>query len=352
MVANSTAASSVAVVRLSDGTLLNRFWDDRAEPRDESYREAIETALEHRRDPADIYRNIRAATESGWDFSSRWLADGHNLSSIRTVSLLPVDLNCLMAHLERTLAKAYRIAGQADQSTRFLEVANRRETAIRQIMWSERSRMFADYDWEKSEIVAQLTSAGLFPLFFHLATERQAKMIAQTVRDRLLLPGGVVTTLVSSGQQWDHPNGWAPLQWVTVIGLRNYNEPQLAETIARRWSCENVDNYQAFGTLLEKYDLVHDAPGGGGEYPLQIGFGWTNGVFRAFSSLYGSGVQHFAGDQARSSDEVPHEMWSRMRTTSLSTTRALYHERRVGPRGNEGRDSHDRWSSVKNVSER
>ena len=116
-------------------------------------------------------------------------------------------------------------------------------------------------------------------------------MVAQTVRDRLLLPGGVATTLVSSGQQWDHPNGWAPLQWVTVIGLRNYNEPQLAETIARRWSCENVDNYQAFGTLLEKYDLVHDAPGGGGEYPLQIGFGWTNGVFRAFSSLYGSGVQ-------------------------------------------------------------
>ena len=283
------------VVRLSDGTLLNRYWDDRAEPRDESYREDIETALAHRRDPADIYRNIRAATESGWDFSSRWLADGHNLSSIRTVSLLPVDLNCLMAHLERTLAEAYRIAGHADQSTRFLEVANQRETAIRQIMWSERSRMFADYDWEESEIVAQLTSAGLFPLFFHLATERQAKMVAQTVRDRLLLPGGVATTLVSNGQQWDHPNGWAPLQWVTVIGLRNYNEPQLAETIARRWSCENVDNYQVFGTLLEKYDLVHDAPGGGGEYPLQIGFGWTNGVLRAFSSLYGSGAQQLCG---------------------------------------------------------
>ena len=108
------------VVRLSDGTLLNRYWDDRAEPRDESYREDIETALARRRDPADIYRNIRAATESGWDFSSRWLADGHNLSSIRTVSLLPVDLNCLMAHLERTLAKAYRIAGHADHPLGFL----------------------------------------------------------------------------------------------------------------------------------------------------------------------------------------------------------------------------------------
>jgi alpha,alpha-trehalase len=276
------------VVQLKDGSLLNRYWDDRAAPRDESYREDVETALAHRRDPADLYRNIRAAAESGWDFSSRWLADGQNLSSIRTVSLLPVDLNCLMAHLERTLAKAYRIAGYSERSTRFLELADKRETAIRQFMWNERSQMFADYDWEKNEIVGQPTAAGLFPLFFRIATERQAKMVARTVRDKLIFPGGIATTLIESGQQWDYPNGWAPLQWVSVIGLKNYDEGQLAETIARRWSCENIDNFQMFGTLFEKYNLVHDGPGGGGEYALQIGFGWTNGVLRAFSSLYGT----------------------------------------------------------------
>ena len=271
------------VVRLSDGTVFNRYWDDRAEPRDESYREDIETALAHRRDPANLYRNIRAAADSGWDFSSRWLADGHNMNSIRTASLIPVDLNCLMAHLEQTLAKAYRIAGHAEQSARFLELANRREAAIRRLMWSEQLLMFADYDWEKSEIVGQLTAAGLFPLFFQIATERQAKMVAQTVRDKMLLPGGLTTTLVGSGQQWDLPNGWAPLQWVGVIGLRNYDEAQLAETIAQRWSCVTTDNFQVFRTLLEKYNLVDDKPGGGGEYPVQIGFGWTNGVLRAFS---------------------------------------------------------------------
>jgi alpha,alpha-trehalase len=276
------------VVRLSDGTLLNRYWDDRAEPRDESYREDVETALAHRRDPADLYRNIRAAAESGWDFSSRWLADGHNMSSIRTVSLIPVDLNCLMAHLEQTLAEAYRIAGHAERSTQFQELANRRETAIRRLMWSEQLLMFADYDWEKSKIVGQLTSAGLFPLFFRIATEQQAKMVAQTVRDKMLSFGGLITTLVESGQQWDQPNGWAPLQWVGVIGLRNYDEAQLAEIIAQRWSCVTTANYQVFRTLLEKYNLVDERPGGGGEYPLQIGFGWTNGVLRAFSLLYGS----------------------------------------------------------------
>ena len=107
------------LVRLADGTVLNRFWDDRAVPRDESYREDVETALGHNRDPGDLYRNLRAAAESGWDFSSRWLADGHSLNTIRTVSLLPIDLNSLMVHLEQTLAKAYQIKGDAGRSSRF-----------------------------------------------------------------------------------------------------------------------------------------------------------------------------------------------------------------------------------------
>ena len=273
------------VVRLMDGTILNRYWDDRAEPRDESYREDVDTARGSRRDPADLYRNIRAAAESGWDFSSRWLADGHSLDTIRTVSVLPVDLNCLMVHLEQTLAKAYRIGGDTNQSTRFVELAARRKAAIRRLMWNKRSHAFADYAWQQ-DVVLPVTAAGLFPLFFHVATQRQAEMEAMTVRRRLLMPGGIGTTLVVSGQQWDQPNGWAPLQWIAVVGLRNYNEVQLAETIAKRWSCENIDGYHTSGTLVEKYNLINGSAGGGGEYAVQIGFGWTNGVLRALASLY------------------------------------------------------------------
>jgi alpha,alpha-trehalase len=89
-----------------------------------------------------------------------------------------------------------------------------------------------------------------------------------------------------SREQWDYPNGWAPLQWVAVVGLRNYGKRRLAETISRRWNCENLDGYRASGTLIEKYDVVNDKLGGGGEYELQIGFGWTNGVLRALRSMY------------------------------------------------------------------
>jgi alpha,alpha-trehalase len=81
------------VVKLKNGEILNRYWDDRDTPRDESYREDLITAQASQRPAADVYRNLRAAAESGWDFSSRWLADGKTLASIRTTEILPVDLN-------------------------------------------------------------------------------------------------------------------------------------------------------------------------------------------------------------------------------------------------------------------
>jgi alpha,alpha-trehalase len=273
------------LVRLADGTFLNRYWDDRSAPRDESYREDVETAQSGGRDPGDVYRNLRAATESGWDFSSRWLADSHSLNTIRTVSLLPVDLNSLMVHLEQALARAYRNKGDVSRSSRFEELATRREAAIRRFMWNEQSGMFTDYAWQKPETALPVTAAGLFPLFLGVATSRQAKIAAQTVRREMLMPGGVATTLLASREQWDQPNGWAPLQWIAVVGLNNYGEAQLAETIARRWICENIDGYHVSRTLVEKYNVVRGGAGGGGEYAVQIGFGWTNGVMRALASL-------------------------------------------------------------------
>jgi alpha,alpha-trehalase len=44
--------------------------------------------------------------------------------------------------------------------------------------------------------------------------------------------------------------------------------------------------YQHTGKLVEKYNVERDLPGGGGEYPLQDGFGWTNGVTQALLTLY------------------------------------------------------------------
>jgi alpha,alpha-trehalase len=79
------------VVRLKDGTLLNRYWDDSDRPRDESYREDVETARASNRPAPEVYRDLRAAAERGWDFSSRRLTDGKTLATINTTALVPVE---------------------------------------------------------------------------------------------------------------------------------------------------------------------------------------------------------------------------------------------------------------------
>ena len=96
--------------------------------------------------------------------------------------------------------------------------------------------------------------------------------------ERLVGPGGLATTLVRTGQQWDAPNGWAPLQWIAVEGLRAYGQTSRAEHIRTGWLATVRREYQASGRMLEKYDVLEQKPGGGGEYPTQDGFGWTNGV--------------------------------------------------------------------------
>ena len=275
------------VVRLSDGTLLNRYWDDRDVPREESYREDVATAAAATRPPPEVYRDLRAAAESGWDFSSRWLADGRTLATIRTTDLVPVDLNSIMVQLETVLADAHAAAGADEQAMAFETRAERRKAAVRRHLWDEERGVFADYLWREDRRSSALTAATLAPLFFGLATEPQARRVAAAVRARLLWPGGLVTSTVASGQQWDAPNGWAPLQWLAVEGLNRYGETALAETIAERWMTKVITAYRATGKLVEKYNVADSlVEAGGGEYPTQDGFGWTNGVLRRMLALY------------------------------------------------------------------
>ena len=152
-------------VRLADGTLLNRYWDVREAPRDESYKEDVETAAGSGRPPALVYRNLRAAAESGWDFSSRWLTDGKTLGAVRTLSILPVDLNCLLVHLEQTLSEAYRAQGDAGQAAAYQTLALTRSVAIRRLMWDPQDGVFSDYLWETGGFTGAVTAATLYPLF-------------------------------------------------------------------------------------------------------------------------------------------------------------------------------------------
>ena len=97
------------VVKLKDGTILNRYWDDSNVPRQESWREDIETTEKSKRNKIEMYKQLRAGAESGIDFSNRWFADGKNLTSIQVTNYIAVDLNALLINLEYAIAKSYQV---------------------------------------------------------------------------------------------------------------------------------------------------------------------------------------------------------------------------------------------------
>jgi alpha,alpha-trehalase len=269
------------VVRLASGELLNRYWDDRAVPRDEAYREDIATARASGRPAAEVYRNLRAAAESGWDFSSRWLADGQTLATIRTVDVLPVDLNSLLQHLEAAIARGHAAAGDPQAASHWRSVADARAQAIRRVFWNPKRGTFTDYLWKERRPSDLVTAASVYPLYFEVATREHAAAVAGATRLRLLRPEGIVPTPIRSGQQWDAPNGWPPLQWLAIQGLGRHGEQDLAAAIDTRWRGEIETEFARSGKLVEKYDVTGDAAAAGGEYPTQDGFGWTNGVYAA-----------------------------------------------------------------------
>jgi alpha,alpha-trehalase len=269
------------VVRMQDGSVLNRYWDALAVPRDESYRLDAALAARSGRPEAELYRDLRSAAESGWDFSSRWLADGRSLAAIRTTEIVPVDLNSLLYGLERAIERGCERRHDRRCVREFRGRAGRRRAAITCYLWDRSGGRFLDYDWRARRRLDRPSAAMLYPLFTGAASQAQADGVAQATRSELLAPGGLRTTTRRTGQQWDAPNGWAPLQWIAVRGLAAYGHRRLSQEIAGRWLRTVCRAYRETGKLLEKYDVEEARPGGGGEYPLQDGFGWTNGVTRA-----------------------------------------------------------------------
>jgi alpha,alpha-trehalase len=275
------------LVRLPDGTTMNRYWDDRDTPREESWREDVATASRSGRCAEEVYRHLRAAAESGWDFSSRWLDESAQpaLASIRTTDLLPVDLNAFLHELERTIARLSRLRGDTTAAGEFESRSSRRAQAIDALFWDAKAGIYVDFDWREQRRRRGFTAAALVPLFCGVASQAQAEAMARAVKARLLAPGGLGTSETSCGEQWDRPNGWAPLQWMAVKGFERYGLHGIAGEIRKRWIATVQSLYDRQGKLVEKYrlrpDTAHPAEGGGGgEYPLQDGFGWTNGVTR------------------------------------------------------------------------
>ncbi|MCB0846959.1 MAG: trehalase, partial [Bacteroidetes bacterium] len=205
-----------------------------------------------------------------------------DMKTIQTMDMVPVDLNCLLYYLEKTLLNIYRQLPDRVPADVFKERSRLRKNAIQQYCWDNKNGFYFDYNHVDQSLSKSWTLAGISPLFFNIATQEQADSVAKHISEKFLQPGGLRTTLEETGQQWDAPNGWAPLQWMGYKGLLNYGFNELAEQVRNNWLALNEKTYQSNGKMMEKYNVSNlDTAAGGGEYPNQDGFGWTNGVYLA-----------------------------------------------------------------------
>lgn len=271
------------VVQLPGGAILNRYWDDRDTPRDEAHHIDVTTAAATpTRASVETYRDVRAACESGWDFSSRWLTKHGDLGSTITSSIIPADLNAILYGLEKFIAKGLLDQGDNERGQIYETAAAQRREAMCAHLWNEALGAFDDFNWIELELRGAVSASATAPLFFGVAGPEQARATATLIESQLLAAGGVLTTIEQTGLQWDAPNGWAPMQWFAAEGLSRYGFVALADDIRARWVHMVTQVFEETGRLVEKYDVVAMRPGGGGEYAVQDGFGWTNGVTKAF----------------------------------------------------------------------
>ncbi|KAI1369488.1 Six-hairpin glycosidase-like protein [Xylaria arbuscula] len=334
------------------------------EPRPESYREDWvsannnsyyatsgiiypETRALSDSEKADLYANLASGAESGWDYSSRWIANPSDavndvyfpLRSLNTVNIIGVDVNSILYANEIAIAKYLRDSGDDSSADEFEELARNRSASMFELMWNDKYNSYFDYnltanaqnvyvladddttDAQRADapegFQVAFNPAQFYPFWLGaapaqlknnpLAVRNAYKTVANLLSDKA---GGIAATSLQTGQQWDQPNVWPPLMYVIMKGLLNtpatfgeedpyYIETQdLALSLAQRYldstfctwrstggstdelpRLGGIEDPEAKGIMFEKYsDDSINAAGGGGEYEVVEGFGWSNGV--------------------------------------------------------------------------
>ncbi len=229
-----------------------------------------------------------AEAESGWDMTTRF--------SRKALNYLPVDLNALLYKYEKDFARAAEIAGNRQEVEAWNSAAEHRKETMNELMWSNLRGMYFDYDYVREKRGGVASLATFYPLWAGMVDDKQAKQLIKAL-GKFENKGGLATTDAQQlnqfvpgkmPTQWAYPNGWAPLQYLTIKGLQRYGYHEDAERLAHKWLKTNLDWFNQNHVFLEKYNVVQpDKPPMKGVYPSQTGFGWTNAVFeRLCQELY------------------------------------------------------------------
>ncbi|XP_063799554.1 trehalase [Pseudophryne corroboree] len=294
---------SVSVTLGGKNYTMNRHYVPVGGPRPESYSVDYELAENLTAEAKEsLYAELKAAAESGWDFSSRWFygATG-TLLDTNTSLVVPVDLNSILCRVERTLARFYTQLGMPEEAAKYSSALQHRLDAVQAVLWDKELGVWLDFNIEDNRHNPNFYPSNLAPLWAscYSDTEVVDKVVSYLEESTALsYLNGIPTSLNNTGQQWDFPNGWAPLQHMVIEGLeqtQSSKAKEIAFKLAQKWVKVNYKVYKTYDAMFEKYDVEGDGkPGGGGEYDVQLGFGWSNGVILQLLDRYGSHMTNSA----------------------------------------------------------
>jgi alpha,alpha-trehalase len=225
-----------------------------------------------------FYQGDRSMRESGFDISNRF-----GPFSVDIIHYAPVCLNVLLYQMEQDLATLHELVGYEEVAQQWHDRAVIRHQRIDQFLWDEAAGQYFDYNFSTGDRRPYEFATTFYPLWAGIASVTQAQRVVQNL-EKFERPGGLLTSTQVSGNQWDAPFGWAPLQLFAVQGLRRYGYKAEADRLARKFIAMLVQEFATSGTLVEKYDVCAASADVEGEIQFgyssnEIGFGWTNGVF-------------------------------------------------------------------------
>jgi alpha,alpha-trehalase len=226
-----------------------------------------------------FYKGDRSMRESGFDPSNRF-----GPFSVDIIHYDPVCLNSLLYLMESQTAEilADAIPGRDSDAAIWRKRAADRAAAINRLMWDAGDGLYYDYNFVHKTARRYPFLTTFYPLWAGIATREQAAAVERNL-PKFERPGGLQTSTYESGNQWDAPWGWAPLQMIAVEGLRRYGYDADADRISREFLSLVEQEYRKVGFIVEKYDVVRRGTDSSsirfGYQSNQQGFGWTNAVY-------------------------------------------------------------------------
>ncbi|CAM4613616.1 unnamed protein product [Lepidochelys kempii] len=279
---------------------LNYYSVQIGEPRPESYSKDWELVTDLNEDARqELWAELKSAAESGWDFSSRWFLSWPpplpaKLKDTKARAVVPVDLNAFLCKTEHLLASFYRILGDTTKAAQFQAALERRLESVQAVFWNDAAGVWLDFNLLKKQPNPAFYPSNLAPLWTDCFSDQAAaERAVQYLEGSTVLSykNGLPTSLARTGEQWDLPNAWPPLQHMVIAGLAKSSSSrakEIAFALAQNWIRTNFALYKKYQAMFEKYNVDGDGkPGTGGEYQVQEGFGWTNGVVLQLLDLYG-----------------------------------------------------------------